>query len=88
MSAESMFLQMPVCEQCWIKDHASWEPESMDENGNILMKLVNVGVPVKINTKEAEVCSECGDITVAGIYEDKDPSVVFFSENAFGSEEE
>lgn len=57
-----------------------WEPESMDREGNILMKLINVEVPEKINTKEPDICSECGEMTVSGIYDMKDPSVAMFME--------
>lgn len=51
----------------------------MDETGNILLKLVGVEVPQKVNTGEVEVCCMCGAITICGIYEFKDPTKVYFS---------
>ena len=50
----------------------------MDDTGNILMKLIGVDVPEKVNTGEVEVCCMCGSLTVCGIYEFKDPSKVYF----------
>jgi hypothetical protein len=40
----------------------------MDESGHMLMKLVEVKIPKKYNLDEPEICSECGSITVAGIF--------------------
>lgn len=51
----------------------------MDQTGNILLKLVGVEVPQKVNTGEVEVCCMCGAITVCGIYEFKDPESVYFT---------
>lgn len=51
----------------------------MDDTGNILLKLVGVEVPQKVNTGEVEVCCMCGAITVCGIYEFKDPEKVYFT---------
>ena len=79
MSAEPTLKPMAVCESCWLTDHTKWEPESMDETGNILLKLVGVEVPQKVNTGEVDVCCMCGAITVCGIYEFKDPEKVYFT---------
>ncbi len=51
----------------------------MDSSGDILMRLTGVDVPVKVNTGAVEVCTNCGNITVAGIFEMQDPKVVFFT---------
>jgi formylmethanofuran dehydrogenase subunit E len=80
---------LPVCEKCWLDSHTKWEPESIDREGNILMKLVNVKVPEKLNTKKAEICSECGEITVSGIYDIKDSNLeMFFEESDLETERE
>lgn len=87
----SALAPLPVCERCWLSSHTTWEPESMDQEGNILMKLKDVEVPEKINTKVPEVCSDCGEITVSGIYDMKDPSLAMFLEEfelEIGREEE
>jgi hypothetical protein len=75
---ESFLMLLPVCEKCWLSEHTTWEPESMDKEGNILMKLTDVKVPKKMNTETPDICSECGEITVSGIYDMKDPNLVMF----------
>jgi hypothetical protein len=58
----------PVCERCWLDENAVWEPESISEDGRILMSLKSVQVPEKLNTGEPESCSRCDGLTIAGIY--------------------
>lgn len=82
MAAEPVISPFPVCESCWMSSHAKWEPESMDINGRILMRLKGVEVPQKINNGTVEVCSMCGVVTIAGIYEMKLTSEVYFGEQA------
>jgi hypothetical protein len=45
-----------------------WEPESVGEDGSIISKLLAVTVPNEISTGQINVCAQCGDITVVGIY--------------------
>lgn len=78
MDQEPVLVPAPVCEMCWLIDHAFWEPESIDEKGRVMMRLTGVDVPAKINNNSVEVCAMCGSITVAGIYDMKDPSSVDF----------
>jgi len=78
MAAEPVISPLPVCESCWIENHAKWEPESMDINGRILMRLKGVEVPSKVNNGSVEVCSMCGSVTIAGIYEMKLTSEAYF----------
>lgn len=80
MAAEPVISPVPVCESCWMKEHARWEPESMDKNGRILMRLKGVDLPNKTGVGTVEVCAMCGAITVAGIYEMKLSSEVYFLE--------
>lgn len=76
MAAEPLLIPVPICEVCWLIEHTNWEPESMDENGKILMRLTGVDIPEKVNTDSVDVCSDCGSITVCGIYELRDPATV------------
>lgn len=76
MAAEPVQIPVPICETCWLIDHTRWEPESMNEEGLILMRLAGVDVPTKVNTDAVEICALCGGITVAGIYEKVDPAAV------------
>lgn len=79
-NSENM-VPMAVCETCWLSDHTRWEPESMNETGNMLLRLVGVDVPQKVNTGEVDVCCMCGAITVGGIYEFKDADKIHFSKD-------
>lgn len=76
MAAEPMMTPTAVCEDCWLTDHLRWEPESMNEDGIILMKLAGVEVPEKRNDGVVEICGVCGSITIAGIYEFRDVSTL------------
>ena len=80
MSAKQAPRPMALCEICFLEDHTRWEPESMDEDGRVLMKLVGIDVPEKINTETVEICCMCGCITVSGIYEIMSPSDALFLE--------
>ena len=82
MPAEQARRLMPICEACFIEDHTRWEPESMDETGSVMMKLVGIDVPKKINIDSDETCCMCGVITIAGIFEMFKPSEVYFSEDS------
>lgn len=73
MSTEPILSPLPTCEVCWLKGHTKWEPESCDGDGNILMRLKGVDIPQKYNTQTVEVCSQCGNITISGIYELRNP---------------
>lgn len=59
----------------------------MDDNGDILMRLRGVDVPIKYNTGHVETCYECGEITVSGIFDRKTGSNhVFKSAKSIESE--
>jgi hypothetical protein len=73
MGGEKILAPLPTCEVCWLKTHTQWEPESCDDDGNVIMRLKGVDIPQKYNTQTVEVCSQCGNITVSGIYELRDP---------------
>jgi hypothetical protein len=64
-----MLLPIPICESCWLEKYSKWEPESMDESGHMLMRLVDVQMPKKYNLDEPEICADCESLTVAGIFE-------------------
>ena len=57
----------------------------MDANGQIVMALKSVEVPTKYNTESVEVCADCGGITVAGIYELRNPEDVENPESMYQS---
>jgi hypothetical protein len=83
MSAESIQSPVPLCEACYVKKNAEWEPESIDERGNILMRLKGVPTPPRYNMDTVENCSNCGLITIVGIYELTEPEVLFPDEDTF-----
>lgn len=75
MSAERLGPPEPVCEKCWLKEHTHWEPESVDDTGNILFRLKGVDVPIKYNTGQVETCCSCGEITISGIFEQAESKI-------------
>ena len=77
MSAEPIKTPVPICEACWVKENAQWEPESMDGSGNILMRLKGIPLPEMYMNSSVENCSECSSITIVGIYKNVEPEVVF-----------
>lgn len=83
MSTEPVQSPVPICEACYVKKNAQWEPESIDEKGNILMRLKGVPTPAKYNLNNVETCSECGSITIVGIYQFTEPEVLFPEDEPF-----
>lgn len=78
MTIEPVLVPMPFCEQCWLDSHTNWEPESIDQNGRIMIKLVGVDIPEIKSVGSVDVCCMCGSITIAGIYELYDPEKAYF----------
>lgn len=79
----------PQCEACWIRDNSRWEPEGVSDSGQLIAKLVAIAVPeMRLKNMTPEVCVDCGDVTVVGIYIEKegivnydvDPSDVVFGD--------
>jgi hypothetical protein len=63
----------PQCEKCWIAENSRWEPEGVTDEGKLIAKLVAVAVPeMRLKGLEPETCIDCGDITVVGIYVEKE----------------
>ena len=79
MEPEKSHRLFSVCEQCWLDSHTKWEPESMDENGTLMMGLVGVELPEIRDFGTVETCSMCGSLTIAGIYEMMPEGDVYFS---------
>jgi hypothetical protein len=59
---------VPVCERCWIEENSLWEADSVDINGNIITRLINVTIPVELSPGAIGDCYVCGRLTVVGIY--------------------
>jgi hypothetical protein len=72
---------MAICEACWLVENTRWEPESMDENGRIMLRLAGVGMPDSVGVQSVEVCCMCGELTVVGIYVLRSPESVPFPIN-------
>lgn len=80
MAAEPIRVPVPVCEMCWLSRHTSWEPESMDSAGRVIMHLTGVEVPKKYNTGTVELCADCGEITISGIYDLRKPEDINYAD--------
>lgn len=83
MSAEPVKSPIPICEACYIKEKAEWEPQSIDDHGNILMKFKGIPSPKRYNFDSVETCEQCGSLTISGIFKFVDPDVVFDDEEIF-----
>ncbi len=59
---------VPICEKCWIEDRSVWEPESVDQSGNIRSSLISVTVPMKLVPGIVNECFLCDKVTVVGLY--------------------
>ena len=59
---------VPLCERCWIEENSVWEPDSVDEKGNIITRLISVQVPIQLSPGAVNECFTCGRVTVVGIY--------------------
>lgn len=66
----------PQCEVCYIKENSRWEADSVGPDGSLISKLIAVAVPLKLAPGSINVCCDCGEITVAGIYVEKDEDSV------------
>lgn len=86
MSAVGPLAPLALCESCWLVENTKWEPESIDENGRVFVRLVGVGMPATLGTDAVEICCMCGELTVVGIYVLRDPEVVPFPDAAKGSD--
>ena len=69
----------PQCEMCYIAENSRWEAESVGEDGSLVSKLVAVAVPLKLSPGSINVCCECGELTIAGIYVEKDEDQVQYA---------
>jgi hypothetical protein len=49
----------------------------MDNRGAILMRLKGVPMPLKNHSNTVETCSECGALTVAGMYNLREEQISF-----------
>ena len=59
---------VPICERCWIDENSVWEPDSVDERGNIITRLISVNVPIQLSPGAVSEGTACGRVTVVGIY--------------------
>lgn len=81
MAEDATLVLLAVCESCWLVDHAHWEPDSMDDTGNIMMRLKGVDIPENTSLGSVEICCLCGGITVCGIYQLMSPDDTYFSDS-------
>jgi hypothetical protein len=77
----------PQCEKCYIGENSIWEPDSVGEDGSLVAKLTSVSVPLKLEVGSINVCCTCGDVTIVGIYAEKNVDDVEFDEDPIGTYE-
>lgn len=80
MSPESLET-LPVCEKCWLDENTIWEPEGVDEDGNIVSRLSGIAIPESLIPGKVHICCMCADLTIVGLFVERDPeSVPYVSE--------
>lgn len=73
----SQYLEtFPICEKCWLDENTYWEPEGVDEDGMIISKLTKIALPGDLELGKVQTCCMCADITVVGLYVERDPETV------------
>jgi hypothetical protein len=71
----------PQCEVCFIKENSKWELESVGDDGSVISRLAAIAVPEFLLPGSVHKCCTCGEVTIAGIYVDKDEDeVIYLSE--------
>jgi hypothetical protein len=60
--------RLPICEACWITERSRWEIESIDENGRVRSRLVDIDIPMDVELGTINICCLCGDITIVGLH--------------------
>jgi hypothetical protein len=72
---------LPICEKCWLDENTVWEPEGVDEDGNIVSRLARIGLPEDLQPGKVHICCMCADLTIVGLFVERDPeSVPYVSE--------
>jgi hypothetical protein len=77
----------PQCERCFVDENSAWEPESVGDDGSIISKLLSVTVPLELVTGEINVCCDCGEITVIGIYVEREKNEITYDVEPLSIEE-
>lgn len=68
----------PQCEKCWIQENSRWEPDGVSQDGKLVTRLTGIMVPYSMTTGKVNVCCICGELTVVGIYVEKEEDEVMF----------
>lgn len=63
---------VPECERCWIIENSKWEADAMTADGELVVKLTSILIPSTVIPGEVHVCYRCGDLTIVGLYVEKD----------------
>lgn len=76
--SETNLETLPICERCWLDENTVWEPEGVDEDGNIVSKLSGVAIPENLQTGNVYICCMCSDLTIVGLFVERDPETVLY----------
>lgn len=68
LSPDTRLYRLPICESCWIVERSRWELESIDENGVVRSRLVDIDVPMDVTPGQVNICCLCGNITIVGLH--------------------
>jgi hypothetical protein len=77
----------PQCEVCYIAENSKWEPESVGDDGSLVSKLIAIAVPLRLSPGSVHACCTCGELTIAGIFTEKDEDEISFNSGPLEEEE-
>lgn len=68
----------PQCEICWIDENSEWEAEGVTAEGKLVARITAIAIPLDLEPGTVHACCSCGELTVVGIFVEKDTSDVKF----------
>jgi hypothetical protein len=77
----------PQCEVCYIAENSKWEPESVGDDGSLVSKLIAIAVPLRLSPGSVHACCTCGELTIAGIFTEKNEDEISYDSGPLEEEE-
>ena len=68
----------PQCEICWVDENSEWEADGVTADGKLVARIKAIAIPLDLEPGTVHACCSCGELTVVGIFVDKNPEDVKF----------
>lgn len=76
--SDERFRVYPQCEVCWIEENSTWEPDGVSSDGKLVARMSAIAVPVDLEPGQVNVCCVCGELTVVGIFVEREKADVVY----------